>query len=289
MDRRGGLEAVKRSQLFLASGTALGAFLLLSGCSEQSAARGVAELPPVAARGPAIDRVSALGRLEPEDGLIRVAGPSGVNAVIGELFVDHGDLVEEGQLIATLDTVEELAARIDRLEAEHGRTRRQQQRFTTLYSQDAASDSLRDEWETRVRISRSQLREAKAALERAHVRAPISGRVITVHARQGERIGADGVVELGRTSDMFAVAEVYETDIGRVKVGQRATVTSPALPGPLSGTVDWVSLRVAKQDTLGTDPAARKDARVVEVEIRLDDSEVAAPFTNLQVEVEIEP
>jgi HlyD family secretion protein len=277
------------THLPLGNGIALGALLLLSGCWEQPPARAVDELlPPVSARGPTVDRVSALGRLEPEDGLIRVAGPSGVNAVIGMLFVDDGDMVEEGQLIATLDTVEERAARVDRLEAELGRTRRQQGRFTTLHSEDAASDSLRDEWETQVRISKSELREAKAAFERAHVRAPISGRVITVHARQGERIGVEGVVELGRTDHMFAIAEVYETDIGWVKVGQRATVTSPALSAPLTGTVDWVNLRVAKQDTLGTDPAARKDARVVEVEIRLDDSEVAAPYTNLQVEVEIE-
>ena len=281
---------MKGSHLLLGSGIALGASLLLSGCSEQPAAWADGDtLPPVAARGPAVDRVSALGRLEPEDGLIRVAGPSGINAVIGKLFVDDGDTVEDGQLIATLDTVEERAARIDRLEADLGLTRRQQTRFTALYSEDAASDSLRDEWETQVRIRKSELREAVAAFERAHVRAPISGRVITVHARQGERIGVEGVVELGRTDHMFAIAEVYETDIGRVKVGQRATATSPALSAPLTGTVDWVNLRVAKQDTLGTDPAARKDARVVEVEIRLDDSEVAASYTNLQVEVEIEP
>jgi HlyD family secretion protein len=281
---------MKRTTLLLGYGVALGAFLLLPGCSEQPTARaGVEPLPPVGARGPALDRVSALGRLEPEDGLIRVAGPSGVNAVIGSLLVDDGDMVEEGQLIATLDTVEERAARIDRLEAELGRTSRQQGRFTTLYSENAVSDSLRDEWETQLRISESELREAKAAFERAHVRAPISGRVITVHARQGERIGVEGVVELGRTDHMFAIAEVYETDIGRVKVGQRATVTSPALSSALTGTVDWVNLRVAKQDTFGTDPAASKDARVVEVEIRLDDSEAAAAYTNLQVEVEIEP
>lgn len=281
---------MKRATFLLGYGVVLGTFLLLLGCSEQPAARAGGEpLPPVGARGPTFDRVSALGRLEPEDGLIRVAGPSGVNAVIGNLLVDDGDRVDEGQLIATLDTLEERAARVDRLEAELGRTRRQQGRFTTLYSEAAASDSQRDEWETQLRISKSELREAKAAFERAHVRAPISGRVITVHARQGERIGVEGVVELGRTDHMFAIAEVYETDIGRVKVGQRATVTSPALSAPLTGTVDRVSLRVAKQDTLGTDPAARKDARVVEVEIRLDDSVAAAAYTNLQVEIEIEP
>jgi HlyD family secretion protein len=52
--------------------------------------------------------------------------------------------------------------------------------------------------------------------------------------------------------------------------------------------VDWIRLKVAKQDALGTDPASRKDARVVEVEIRLDDSSVAQRFTHLQVEIEIE-
>jgi HlyD family secretion protein len=87
---------------------------------------------------------------------------------------------------------------------------------------------------------------------------------------------------------MFAIAEVYETDSARVQPGQRAWVTSPALPGPLTGRVDWIRLKVAKQDALGTDPAARKDARVVEVEIRLDDSSVAQRFTHLQVEIEIE-
>ena len=88
---------------------------------------------------------------------------------------------------------------------------------------------------------------------------------------------------------MFAIAEVYEDDVGRVRVGQRARVNSPVLAEPIAGTVEWVNLHVAVQDSLGTDPAARKDARVVEVEVRLDDSARAAGLTNLQVEVEIEP
>jgi HlyD family secretion protein len=108
-------------------------------------------------------------------------------------------------------------------------------------------------------------------------------------AREGEQVGGDGLLELGRTGSMFAIAEVYEDDIGRVRAGQRARITSPALSAPLSGTVDWIHLKVAKQDALGTDPAARKDARVVEVEVRLDDSAAAAALTNLQVEVEFEP
>jgi HlyD family secretion protein len=55
--------------------------------------------------------------------------------------------------------------------------------------------------------------------------------------------------------------------------------------------VDRIGLEIGKLDALGTDPAARTDARVVEVEIRLDEGEgaLAAALTHLQVEIEIEP
>jgi HlyD family secretion protein len=262
----------------------------LIGCHDRPAARAAEEpVPAVASRGPEPDRVSALGRIEPEDGLIRVAGPSGSTVVIGRLFVDDGDPVRKGQLIATLDTLEELEARVARLEAELANTRRELQRHRVLHNGKAISDSVRDESETRVRVGEARLHEARAALARARVLSPIDGRVIAVHARQSERVGEEGIVELGRVDHMFAIAEVYETDVGRVRVGQPAVVKSPVLAAPLTGKVDWINLQVAKQDSLGTDPAARKDARVVEVEIRLDDSAAAAAYTNLEVEVEISP
>jgi len=87
---------------------------------------------------------------------------------------------------------------------------------------------------------------------------------------------------------MYAVAEVYETDIGRVKVGQRATVRSPAFSPELAGVVERVGMKVGKLEARDLDPAARTDARIVEVHIRLDDSTRAAPLSNLQVEVAIQ-
>jgi HlyD family secretion protein len=64
-------------------------------------------------------------------------------------------------------------------------------------------------------------------------------------------------------------------------------VRSDALPAPLTGTVTRIRPKVHKLDEIGTDPAARKDARIVEVEVRLDDSAAAAALSLLQVEVEI--
>ena len=120
------------------------------------------------------------------------------------------------------------------------------------------------------------------------MRAPTAGEVIQVYARRGERIGPNGIVDLGRTDKMYAVAEVYETDILHVRVGQSARIKSPALSQPLTGTVEQIGRRVGKLDLLSTDPTARTDARVVEVKVRLDDSKAVAGLTNLQVTVEID-
>ncbi|HET6563923.1 MAG TPA: efflux RND transporter periplasmic adaptor subunit, partial [Xanthomonadales bacterium] len=95
------------------------------------------------------------------------------------------------------------------------------------------------------------------------------------------------LLELAEVSQMYAIAEVYETDIGRVKVGQSATVSSAALGSVLTGTVETIHPKVAKMDTIGNDPAARKDARIIEVDIRLEDSSSAASLTYLQVDIVI--
>lgn len=46
--------------------------------------------------------ITALGRLEPKDGILRVAGPSRPSVVIARLLVEKGDRVEAGQAIAVL-------------------------------------------------------------------------------------------------------------------------------------------------------------------------------------------
>ena len=97
------------------------------------------------------------------------------------------------------------------------------------------------------------------------------------------------MLEIGQTRTMYVVAEVYETDIGKVHVGKTATITSDALPTKLTGKVERIGLEINKKDVFDTDPVAEADARVVETYIRLDNSEAVARFTNLQVEVSIEP
>jgi len=133
------------------------------------------------------------------------------------------------------------------------------------------------------------LRGAQDDLARAVVRAPVDGVVVEVMVHAGEQVGPAGILELAETGLMYAVAEVYETDIARVRPGQQAIVRSAALRDALAGVVERVGLKVGRLDTMGADPAARSDARVVEVWIALADPARAAGLTDLEVLVEITP
>lgn len=141
-----------------------------------------------------------------------------------------------------------------------------------------------------VESARQNLNLAEAQLERTVIRSPSNGRVLRILARSGEALGQEGsILDLGDTSEMYVVAEVYETDVGLVKIGQPATITSRngAFDTSLTGKVAEVGWQVFKNDVLDDDPAANADARIVEVKIRLDDSKAVEALTNLQVDVKI--
>lgn len=152
--------------------------------------------------------------------------------------------------------------------------------------------------EAQLQVAIASLQRAKAEMETSAVRSPISGQVLKIRVKEGEQIGAlgssnsqqcNGVAELGKTDQMYAVAEVDETSIGRVRTGQRATITSlsQAFPGTIAGTVEHVGLQIRRNDVLNTDPVADTDTRVVEVKVRLDDSKSVTGLTNSRVSVKI--
>jgi HlyD family secretion protein len=71
---------------------------------------------------------------------------------------------------------------------------------------------------------------------------------------------------------MEAVLEIYESDISRVRLGQRVTISSEngGFAGRLQGDVILISPQVRQREVLSTDPSSDADARIVEVRVRLD-------------------
>ncbi|BAY23192.1 heterocyst specific ABC-transporter, membrane fusion protein DevB [Calothrix sp. NIES-2100] len=147
-----------------------------------------------------------------------------------------------------------------------------------------------------VQVAQSQLETAKATVSEAqanlalaYVRSPMNGTILKVNTFAGETISEKGIVELAQTQQMYVVAEIYETDVSKIKVGQKAEISSKALPTGLTGTVEHIGVEIGKRNVVNNDPSINIDSRVAEVKIRLDPNQAkeAANFINLQVDVKI--
>lgn len=134
-------------------------------------------------------------------------------------------------------------------------------------------------------VARSELARSTQDVDKAYVRAPIAGTVLTVMARPGEKPGAAGILKLGNLDHMKAEIEVFQTQIGYVALGDEVVITADSLPKPLEAKVVRIGLEVGRQSLVDPNPAANTDARVVKVQALLtaDSSTIAQRFTNLQV------
>ena len=149
-----------------------------------------------------------------------------------------------------------------------------------------------------VDVAAAELKEAQAAvataqaeLDRAYIKSPQEGTVLKILTRPGEVVSSsESIARIGQIDRMYAIAEVYESDITKVEIGQPATITSSAIPKPLTGIVEQIGLEIERQEVVNTDPTANIDAKVVEVEVKLDEtsSQQVAGLTNLLVNVQIQ-
>lgn len=131
----------------------------------------------------------------------------------------------------------------------------------------------------------AELARARNDLSRAAVLAPIAGTVLDILATPGQRPPADGIMQIGDTTQMMAEVEVYQDRISLVAVGQPVELVATALGKTLQGRVAAIGLTVGRQGLVSDDSAANTDARVIRVMVALDasSSTIAARFTNLEV------
>ncbi|MEM9246376.1 MAG: HlyD family efflux transporter periplasmic adaptor subunit, partial [Cyanobacteria bacterium P01_F01_bin.153] len=212
------------------------------------------------------------------------------------------DLFEEGATSASLRDAREtemIAAKRRLQEAQETRQRIATTGRDRIKQAEATLDRIREVRPEDVTVAQTEVagaiaaqRRAEIAFKDATIRAPVAGKILQIHTRSGEVVSSDGIVTLGRTNAMYAIAEVYEADIGRIKAGQKATVTSEygGFEGALSGTVERVGLEILNNSLYDPNPVSQSEARVVEVAVRLDagDSDRVSNLTNLQVRVLID-
>lgn len=217
-----------------------------------------------------------------------------------EKLVASGD-VSRSEFDTRRLNVETLEKEISRARATLQTTVREKRLAVATLEKDlerskASYSSLAEVRPTDVAAARAEVENAQAVVDKAiadlelrKVKTYTSGKVLKIYARPGETVGNDGVLELGDTETMLAVAEVFEADITKIKPDQMAEITVRTSGEKFAGQVVQVGSLIKKRDTLDSDPVADVDARVVEVKVKLspEASKRLANLTNLRVDVRI--
>ncbi len=157
-------------------------------------------------------------------------------------------------------------------------------------------DEVRAKLRTDMERAKADLAAAAARLdltrmlaETSRIKAPVAGKILRVHARAGEAVGPEGIVELGDLSKIIVVAEVAAADLPRVKSGAKAEITVPGIEKPVTGVVSRISPLIGANVLSEENPAAFKDLRVAPVEITVDEPSAVAGLIRAQVTVRIAP
>ena len=145
--------------------------------------------------------------------------------------------------------------------------------------------------EAQLRRAEAELAKAKADAALSRVFAPIAGTVLKVYARPGDQVGGDGLLDMADLSRLDVVADVYETDLSRLRVGAPASVLAPGETSRYAATVREIGWSVRRLTQGNNDPVAAVDARTVEVRLTLSDdaTKLLQRRTNMQVQVAIQP
>lgn len=244
------------------------------------------------ATGSGMQKVAALGRLEPAGDVRTLAAPTGgmgASPRLAQLLVKEGDWVRRGQVLASFDNRpgllaqrQLLQARIVSLQTQTRLLQGQIGRYRSVARSAINPAADLDTRELQLTDLRGRLNEARAELQKlntdldlSELRSPIDGVVLSVFTQPGERPDNRGILEVGANQRMEAIAEVYESDIARIHLGQRVQLESES--GGFQGVIDAQVLRISPQvrqrQVLSTDPSADADARIVEVRLAIPPGE----------------
>ena len=249
------LSGLKRRRWTFITATAV--FLVISGGAlvwikgaGSSRANKLADYTATAQRGTLPGVITASGELE---AIRRVNVSPRRQGLLEELFVDEGDAVTKGQVLARMETgdftdrMDELSALERQARADYEAKRADYFRYRRLKDSGAISASDLDGFRAAFLSSREALAAAKERIQQRDVegselliRAPFSGVITERFAEPGAFVtptttasataGAtsSSIVEL--SEGLEVAAKVPENDIGRIRIGQSASVRVDAFP-----------------------------------------------------------
>ena len=223
-------------------------------------------------QGDIVDTVGATGALE---AVTTVNVGSQVSGMIEDLYVDFNSIVRKGDVIMRLDPslfetqVAQARANLIRAEADTERFRVsvddahvQLRRAEDLAARQLISETELEAAQVAVRLTEAQLKSSEASitqamaslnqnevnLEHTVIRAPIDGIVISRLVDVGQTVAAslqapELFVIAADLTKMRVIANIDESDVGRIRPNQRVTFTVDAYPGEeFEGAVSQIRL-----------------------------------------------
>ena len=211
--------------------------------------------------------------------------PIGIDGDAGRIvaiYVEAGDHVKRGQLLARLDDsvlipqVNRLAASLEQARAQAALSAAEYRRAQAVAPAGALSaedvekrraTSVTDE--ANVKVVAAQLAEYQARLNRTHVVAPVDGTVLTRRAEVGQiaSSGGEALFRIASGGEVEMRGQIAEQDLAVLRTGQPATVYITGLSRPFEGRVRLLGAVIDPTTRLGEirialkpDPALRPGA-----------------------------
>ncbi|WP_320668103.1 efflux RND transporter periplasmic adaptor subunit [Prochlorococcus sp. MIT 1307] len=159
--------------------------------------------------------------------------------LLEDLFVKEGERVSKGQLIARMKSGDYLY-RLNELKAEYEKQRASYERRKNLFVQGAISEEDHDEYRNKFLTSQARLKQREVEGDELSILAPFDGVITTRYAEPGAFVTpttrassnagstSTSIVELSQGLEV--IAKVPESDIGRIRVNQVASVRVDAFP-----------------------------------------------------------
>ena len=190
------------------------------------------------------------------------------------LLVRSGEVVKAGAPLLTIDSADAAAGRaaLDQANTRLAAAESVFKRQVEMVEKGVGLEFERQEAEARLKEARAEQERARHAAGligagqgiRFTVRAPTDGVVMAIRVSVGAIVapGGEPLLELGDPTRLQVVAQVPESDLGRVSAGQEAEVEFPALPARVAARIESFSPRV--------DPESRRSQLYLALVRRID-------------------
>jgi RND family efflux transporter MFP subunit len=148
---------------------------------------------------------------------------------VENVFVQEGDIVKKGQVLATLDKADDESLH-KATEAKYRQAKDAYDRLKSVYEKGSLPEIKWVEIETSLREAEAQMQLAQSSIKKCSMRAPVAGIIGKRNVEPGQNsLSLKTPIEIVKIETILVKISVAENEIGRIRKGQKATFSIAAL------------------------------------------------------------